>query len=107
MWVRCEVNTLIVPPLPAGTSAEFIVIAPSSAFRVETTGWPPAPHNERKPIVVMGATVAFNKYAVAVSGTAQLEPVTRKSRLTAAAIGGPPKGPSGLWVSIIRQGVCG
>src|SRR5436309_3060257 len=98
-----EVKALIMPDAPAGTSAVFIVVAASSAFRVETVGWLPAPQRDRKPRLAGGITVAFSEYAVALTGTPHAEAVTRKSRRSAGPIRGPPNGPAVPSVSTIRH----
>src|SRR5436190_10302525 len=103
-WLGLLVKAVTMPPIPAGTSAALARTEPSTEFRVETVGWFPPPHNERKPSGAGGTTVAFNENACAPAGTVQADDGTAKLRDWAAPITGPPKAPANPRVSAMRQG---
>src|ERR1043166_1347145 len=98
-WVGLLANRVIEPLTPAGTIAAFALIRPSAELSVETEGCGcPAGQTERKPSGPGGTTVRLSEYARAFAGMPQGLAGMLKSRLTAAANGGPPKGPAGLRV---------
>jgi hypothetical protein len=62
--VSSVTKTEMAPLSPAGTIAAFAVIAPVSAFSVETKGWDcPAGQVVRYPSGPRGTTVMFSEYA--------------------------------------------
>ena len=80
--------------------ARFEVRAPSSAFSVDTPGWPwPCGHKERKLSGPIGIAVAFKTKACAVDGILQALAKTWMSLVP--LIGGDP---AGSRVSSTRQG---
>src|ERR1035437_4702989 len=90
----------LIHPLLAGTIAMFDVIAPSSAFNVDTNGRAcPCGHNVRNPIGPGGTTVAFVTCACALAGIPPPLPLTATS---SEAMGADP---AGFRVSTTRQGV--
>ena len=93
----------LIDPLVVGTIARFEVIAPSSAFSVETTGRVcPCGHNVRYPRyagVPCGTTVTLITCACAVAGIPHALALTATSRDVIAA------DPDGCRVSSTRHGV--
>src|ERR1039458_6070783 len=87
-------------PLGLGTIAMLLVMDPSSAFKVETSGFgSPSGHKDRYPSPPLGTTVALKTYACAVPGGPQKLPVTFTGGVRVPLNGGPS------WrVSMTRQG---
>src|SRR4051794_21772494 len=92
-WVAI---TVIAPPVPAGTIAMLAVMAPVSAFSVDTPGCAePAGQAVRKPSGPLGTTVMLVAYAWAVAGIPQAPEITGKFRPTPPAREGAPNVPAG------------
>src|ERR1039458_279966 len=90
-------------PLVLGTIAMLLVMEPSSAFKVETSGFgSPSGHSVREPSAPVGTTVALKTYASAVAGGSH--------GLSTTSTGGvrfPLKGGPSWRVSMTRQGATG
>src|SRR5437899_492342 len=93
--------------VPAGTMAAAALIRPSE-LSVEVAGRS-CPHGYivKKASFAFGTTVTLMEYASAVAGIPQALLGTLNPRLECPPKNGPPKGPAGLRVSAIRQGVTG
>src|ERR1041384_3570312 len=105
-WVGLLPNTVMAPPVPAGTLAALALIRPSMEFRVDTGGCGcPEGQTERNPSGPSGTTVRFSEYASALAGMLQALAGILKSRGVAAGRFGPPKAPTGFRVSAPRAGV--
>src|ERR1035437_6317365 len=90
----------LIHPLAVGTIARFEVMAPSSAFSVETTGRAcPCGHNVRYPRGAGGTTVTLITCAWALAGIPHALALTPTSSDLMAG------DPAGWRVSITRQGV--
>src|SRR5215813_7829053 len=101
-------NTSIDPPVPAGTIAAFATIVPVGSLSVETNGCgSPVGHVVRKPRAPVGTTVMLSEYAAAVPRIPHVLDNTPTVLVELAARIGPPSGPFGLRVSMIRHGVTG
>src|ERR1700679_1173310 len=88
--------------------AALASIAPSTEFRVDTSGVAcPVGQTVRYPSPPCGTTVTLNAYAGAVGGSPHELDGIRKVRLLPPASDGPPKAPFGLRVSRTRQVVNG
>ena len=101
-------TTLIAPPVPAGTIAEFATTLPFEEFNVDTPGYGcPVGQIDRNPKGPCGTAVMFKEYACAIPETPQaLDRIGKLRVVLAAKVGGPnePVKPSPVRVSATRQG---
>jgi len=107
--VLLEPNTLIAPPVPAGTIAALATTGlPGETFSVETPGHAsPVGQALRYPSPACGTAVKFSEYACALEGMLHVLVRIGKARLCIPTSDGPPSGAIGLRVSATRQGVRG
>src|SRR5262245_15693633 len=106
--VASVANTLTAPPDPAGTTAAFALMRPSTEFSVETKGcWGPVGRIVIWPGAPLGTTVTLSAYARAVPGIAQEEDGIAKLRSTPDDREGLPNCPRFSRVSAIRHGDTG